>query len=190
MKARGHRIAESQLGYRLCKMCAAESGAKDNPGAPVGDVNAALLSLEIPSGCGFKEKPKKPAKRARENPPPKPMTREWHRPPVEVSRTDPRTDEFLMSFQWRKKRMEVLRHYGPKCMCCGASPQDGAVMNVDHIKPRKTHPHLALDFGNLQVLCNDCNHGKGNWDTTDWRPVQEQIEPEVAAFIRSIAGER
>lgn len=39
-----------------------------------------------------------------------------------------------------------------------------------HIQPRKTHPHLALVLSNLQVLCHDCNHGKGNWDTTDWRP--------------------
>ena len=42
-------------------------------------------------------------------------------------------------------------------------------MNVDHIKPRKLFPNLALDSSNLQVLCEVCNHGKGNWDMTDWR---------------------
>lgn len=26
-----------------------------------------------------------------------------------------------------------------------------------------------LGIANLQVLCNDCNHGKGFWDMTDWR---------------------
>ena len=31
-------------------------------------------------------------------------------------------------------------------------------------------PHLALKLTNLQVLCGDCNAGKGNRDTTDWRP--------------------
>lgn len=77
--------------------------------------------------------------------------------------------EFLESFAWRKVRMEALLKYGPKCMCCGATPKTGAVMNVDHIKPRRTHPELALDLDNLQILCGDCNHGKGNWDTTDWR---------------------
>lgn len=82
---------------------------------------------------------------------------------------DPDSKEFLMSFEWRRLRMMALKKYGPKCMCCGATPQTGAVMNVDHIKPRKTHPHLALDIDNLQVLCEECNHGKGNWDRTDWR---------------------
>jgi 5-methylcytosine-specific restriction endonuclease McrA len=45
----------------------------------------------------------------------------------------------------------------------------GINSHVDHIKPRKTHPHLALDFDNLQILCEDDNHGKANWDSTDWR---------------------
>lgn len=61
-------------------------------------------------------------------------------------------------------------------MCCGATPATGAVMNVDHIKPRKLYPHLALDVDNLQILCSDCNHGKGNWDMTDWRCPAETME--------------
>lgn len=79
------------------------------------------------------------------------------------------SDDFLSSFAWRKLRMEALKKYGPRCMCCGATPATGAVMNVDHIKPRKLFPALALDINNLQILCHECNHGKGNWDQTDWR---------------------
>lgn len=56
------------------------------------------------------------------------------------------------------------------CQSCGATPESGAVMNVDHIKPRKIYPELALTESNLQVLCHECNHGKGNWDMTDFRP--------------------
>jgi 5-methylcytosine-specific restriction endonuclease McrA len=81
------------------------------------------------------------------------------------------TDSFLRTFEWRKVRMQALKKYGTKCMCCGATPATGAVMNVDHIKPRKLWPSLALDINNLQILCHDCNHGKGNWDMTDWRNV-------------------
>jgi hypothetical protein len=79
------------------------------------------------------------------------------------------SNEFLKSYEWRKLRLIVIKENGAQCQCCGASPSTGAVINVDHIKPRKTHPHLALDKTNLQVLCDACNHGKGNWDQTDWR---------------------
>ena len=88
---------------------------------------------------------------------------------VSVDGIDVTTNEFLSTYQWRKVRMEALKKYGPKCMCCGATPATGAVMNVDHIKPRKLFPSMALDINNLQVLCHECNHGKGNWDQTDWR---------------------
>lgn len=47
--------------------------------------------------------------------------------------------------------------------------QHGAVLNVNHIKPRRRFPELALDPKNLQVLCGDCNHEKGNRCTVDWR---------------------
>lgn len=89
------------------------------------------------------------------------------------SAPDATSDEFLASFAWRAMRIQVLRKYGAKCMCCGATPAHGAVMNVDHIKPRKLFPQLALDIENLQVLCHECNHGKGNWDQTDWRPKSQ-----------------
>ena len=79
------------------------------------------------------------------------------------------SDAFLGTYEWRQVRMKALKRDGAKCQCCGATPATGAVMNVDHIKPRKTHPHLALTLENLQVLCHECNHGKGNWDSTNWR---------------------
>ena len=88
---------------------------------------------------------------------------------ISRSNINPTSDDFLQSFEWRAVRMMALKLNGARCQCCGASPKTGAVLNVDHIKPRKTHPQLALDINNLQVLCGDCNHGKGNWDETDWR---------------------
>lgn len=79
------------------------------------------------------------------------------------------SDAFLSTYEWRRLRMQALKKYGARCQCCGATPAAGAVMNVDHIKPRRIFPDLALDIENLQVLCHECNHGKGNWDMTDWR---------------------
>lgn len=92
--------------------------------------------------------------------------------------------EFLQTYEWRTARMVALKKYGPVCQCCGASPATGAVMNVDHIKPRKLFPHLALDVDNLQILCGPCNMGKGNWDTTDWRPAEDP--PELIRLVRDI----
>ncbi len=80
------------------------------------------------------------------------------------------TDGFLRSYEWRELRYKALQLHGRRCQCCGASATDGATMNVDHIKPRRKYPEFALDIKNLQVLCDECNHGKGNWDQTDFRP--------------------
>ena len=91
------------------------------------------------------------------------------RPTPKPKPISPASNAFLTSYEWRKLRMEALIKYGRRCMCCGATPSTGAVMNVDHIKPRKRYPELALEINNLQILCHDCNHGKGNWNETDWR---------------------
>lgn len=86
--------------------------------------------------------------------------------------------EFLDTYAWRSLRMRVLTKRGARCECCGASPKDGIVINVDHIKPRMKFPELALEESNLQVLCDVCNHGKGNWDQTDWRAdAPEVVDP-------------
>jgi len=80
-----------------------------------------------------------------------------------------RNDGFYESKEWRQVRYAALKACGAKCLCCGASAADGARLHVDHIKPRYTHTHLSLELSNLQVLCEDCNLGKGAWDDTDWR---------------------
>jgi hypothetical protein len=77
--------------------------------------------------------------------------------------------DFLASKEWKRLRLEALKKNGSRCQCCGAGPSSGAVLNVDHIKPRKLFPELALHIDNLQVLCGECNEGKGNWDMTDFR---------------------
>ena len=73
---------------------------------------------------------------------------------------------FFNGTAWYKLRYQALVRDGAHCRCCGTAQ---GPMHVDHIKPRSTHPHLALTLNNLQVLCQSCNLGKGNWDSTDWR---------------------
>ena len=76
---------------------------------------------------------------------------------------------FLESKAWKRLRYKALKIHGIKCQCCGASPGTGAVLNVDHILPRRLFPQNALQLENLQVLCADCNEGKGNWDMTSFK---------------------
>lgn len=84
-------------------------------------------------------------------------------------------EEFYKSWEWRQLRMKVLKEFGRACQCCGATrddkiPTGGRVrIVVDHIKPISKHWHLRLVRSNLQVLCDECNQGKGNWDETDYR---------------------
>lgn len=84
-------------------------------------------------------------------------------------RGNPNNPVFLQSYEWKRIRMIALKRDNATCTCCGASAKTGAVMHVDHIKSRKEHPELALDLNNLQVLCEDCNRGKDNKDSTNWR---------------------
>lgn len=76
---------------------------------------------------------------------------------------------FFLSDQWIALRYKTLSARGNQCECCGNSWSVGNPLQVDHIKPRSLFPHLALEPENLQVLCRQCNLGKGQYDMTDWR---------------------
>lgn len=84
---------------------------------------------------------------------------------------------FYASWEWRRLRMETLLRYGHRCQSCGATKDDititGATVRlvVDHIQPLGKNWELRLDPENVQVLCDECNMGKGDWDATDFRPT-------------------
>lgn len=79
-----------------------------------------------------------------------------------------RVAQFMNSPEWRRLRYSILQSRGRKCECCGSEPR-GTKVHVDHIKPISRNWHLRSDPANLQVLCEECNKGKGAWDETDWR---------------------
>lgn len=78
-------------------------------------------------------------------------------------------DQFYSSQKWKELRYIALQQSGGKCTLCGASAKDGVQLHVDHIIPRSVAPKKRFDLDNLQILCSDCNLGKSNYDTTDWR---------------------
>ena len=64
-----------------------------------------------------------------------------------------------------KNRYELLKKANFKCQCCGSSPkEDPSVrLQIDHIKPKSKGGTDKKD--NLQILCWECNIGKGNRDS-------------------------
>jgi hypothetical protein len=67
-------------------------------------------------------------------------------------------DDFFASREWRGIRWVVLKRDGHRCRGCGST--DGK-LHVDHIEPVSVNWSRRLDPTNLQVLCEDCNMGKG-----------------------------
>lgn len=76
---------------------------------------------------------------------------------------------FYRSAEWKYLRYEALKAHGRRCGCCGATPEDGIRLNVDHVKPIRHYWDLRLQMSNLQVLCADCNIGKGARHQDDYR---------------------
>lgn len=70
---------------------------------------------------------------------------------------------------WKKLRYKALLRSQGRCEACGNGRKQNVILHVDHIKPKKYFPELTLNLNNLQVLCQDCNLGKGTEDETDWQ---------------------
>jgi hypothetical protein len=64
-------------------------------------------------------------------------------------------------------RWQVFQRDQWRCVACGRSSHDGAILHVDHIIPRSRGGLDALE--NYQTLCDICNIGKSNKDATDLR---------------------
>ena len=80
-----------------------------------------------------------------------------------------KSSDFYKSKKWLSLRFEVLSVYGSRCMCCGSGAENGVIIDVNHVYPRSKYPKLALEFYNMQVLCNSCNGGKSNTFIHDFR---------------------
>lgn len=78
------------------------------------------------------------------------------------------SEKFYRSKPWLDLRYRMLVLRGNRCNACGRGPKDGAIIQIDHIRPRYIYPELAFDPSNLQILCSSCNTGKGIVDKTDW----------------------
>ena len=97
----------------------------------------------------------------------------------------------LQDPNWKALKSRVFATYGYRCMKCGTLPRDKRNSNVDHIKPRKYFPELALEFDNMQVLCGRCNKDKANGTAVDYRPksgdaADEWSDHNLSQFMRTL----
>ena len=70
---------------------------------------------------------------------------------------------FYSSKQWVALRSKVRTKWlrdGRRCGMCGKAFGRGEKTIVDHIRPRKDAPHLALEERNLQLLHWSCHNIK------------------------------
>lgn len=81
------------------------------------------------------------------------------------------------SKRWPALRQQALRRDGFKCVECGAAGR----LEVDHIKPVRTHPELAFTLDNLQCLCRSDHTGKTRLECG--HPAKT---PERAAWLSAI----
>lgn len=95
----------------------------------------------------------------------------WRRHSAVITRTE----------RWKALRQQALRRDGFACRGCGARGR----LEVDHVKPVRSHPELAWDLGNLQSLCPschtrktrlECGHPPLSEDRSKWRTAVRQLE--------------
>jgi 5-methylcytosine-specific restriction protein A len=65
---------------------------------------------------------------------------------------------FYASTRWRRLRAVFLRSH-PLCAECQRKGLLTAAAHVHHKEERKDRPELALDWANLEALCQPC-HGR------------------------------
>ena len=90
-------------------------------------------------------------------------------PNDDLATVEKKQSDFYSTREWKELRYIILSNNPKKCMLCG---RRGKSLHVDHIKPRSIYPELELDINNLQILCGECNLGKSNRFTHDFRPVK------------------
>ena len=85
----------------------------------------------------------------------------------------------------KKTRFDVFERDRFQCRYCGKTPEDGALMELDHIVP---HSKGGSDEPeNLATACKDCNAGKSDRElgalpaTDRMRLLQERMEVEAVA---------
>lgn len=100
----------------------------------------------------------------------------------------------LRDKRWPALRLQAKRRDGWRCVTCSARGR----LEVDHIKPVRTHPELAFDLANLQSLCPTCHSrktrleiGLGDEESPDrrkWRDLVQELHRNPQASKEKISA--
>lgn len=83
--------------------------------------------------------------------------------------------------RWQVLRQIILERDGWTCACgCGERRR----LEIDHIKPVRTHPELAFDPANLQALAPACHTKKTRIECGHPAPIRT---PEQDAWANAVA---
>ena len=81
----------------------------------------------------------------------------------------------------RQLRHEVFVRDGYRCKECGASVEDGATLEIDHIVP--VAKGGTNDIDNLQTLCKECNRAKYTDEWVAGVSTEELLNNELSKLI-------
>ena len=83
--------------------------------------------------------------------------------------------------RWQVLRQVILERDGWACVDCGARKRR---LEIDHIKPVRTHPDLAFDPANCATRCSPCHTKKTRIECGHPAPIQT---PERNAWAKAVA---
>lgn len=72
-------------------------------------------------------------------------------------------DKIRLTPRYKRFRKAVLQRDQYRCVECGVSKEDGAKLEVDHIKSQAERPDLIFDFSNVRTLCVQCHMKTDTW---------------------------
>ena len=86
--------------------------------------------------------------------------------------------------RWQALRHEILERDNWTCVCgCGRRTR----LEIDHIKPVRTHPDLAFDPANLQTLAAPCHTKKTRIECGHTAPVRSPARDAWAQAVADLA---
>lgn len=95
--------------------------------------------------------------------------------------------KFYRSDAWRRTREAYYKYQCGICERCGAAGD--IVHHKKYLTPQNINdPHVALDFKNLELLCQDC-HNKEHFEKTNEVPQKKEFNPRIKRYSFTKSGE-